>query len=265
MYKNIDYCYPEGKIKALTMSYDAGSIHDRRLIEIFNRHSIKGSFHIYTGSLGKSDTVSVEEVSSLYAGHEVSCHTETHPFLERVPGMEITRQIMYNKERLEQLCGYVVRGLSYPYGTYDDRTIKIASSLGIRYARRGRNKNWFAVPSDFMTWEPTCHHKDGIADKLERFKKTTLPMSLFCVWGHSYEFENDGNWDVIENFCAAAESLDSTWFATCIEICDYINAMRCCEMSSDRSMLYNPSAISVWVAVDGKPIECRGGACTRLF
>ena len=34
--------FPDGKQFALTTSYDDGSIHDERLISIFNKHGIKG-------------------------------------------------------------------------------------------------------------------------------------------------------------------------------------------------------------------------------
>ena len=33
----------------------------------------------------------------------------------------------------------------------------------------------------------------------------------------------------------------------------------------DRSMLYNPSAVSIWVEVDGQLIECKGGQSTKIF
>ena len=33
------FVYPEGKSKALTMSYDDGVVADRRLVEIFNHYS----------------------------------------------------------------------------------------------------------------------------------------------------------------------------------------------------------------------------------
>ena len=44
-------CFPGGKHKALTMSYDDGKTQDRRLVEIFNRYGIKGTFHL-TGGTG---------------------------------------------------------------------------------------------------------------------------------------------------------------------------------------------------------------------
>ena len=42
-------CYPGGKFKALTFSYDDGTIHDRRLVEIFNQNGCKGTFHLNSG------------------------------------------------------------------------------------------------------------------------------------------------------------------------------------------------------------------------
>ena len=38
-------CFPGGKHKVLTMSYDDGKLEDRRLISIFNKYGIKGTFH----------------------------------------------------------------------------------------------------------------------------------------------------------------------------------------------------------------------------
>ena len=37
--------YPGGKIKALTFSYDDGVRFDGKLIEIFNRYGMKGTFN----------------------------------------------------------------------------------------------------------------------------------------------------------------------------------------------------------------------------
>ena len=48
-FKTIYTCFPQGKHKVLTMSYDDGKIFDRKLIEIFNKYGIKGTFHLNTG------------------------------------------------------------------------------------------------------------------------------------------------------------------------------------------------------------------------
>ena len=78
-------CFPGGKHKALTMSYDDGRTQDRRLIDIFNQNGIKGTFHLNSGLFDRGDRVLPEEIPSLYQGHEVACHTVTHPTIARCP------------------------------------------------------------------------------------------------------------------------------------------------------------------------------------
>ena len=67
-------CYPGGKHKALTMSYDDGKVQDRRLVALFNQYGIKGTFHLNSGLLNDPNRVQPEEFPALYAGHEVACH-----------------------------------------------------------------------------------------------------------------------------------------------------------------------------------------------
>lgn len=256
--------YPQGKLRALTMSYDDGRDHDRRLVEIFNRHGIKGTFHLNSGKFGREGYITADEVAALYAGHEVSVHTLTHPFLELTATEEAVYEVMEDRRNLEALVGYPVRGMSYPFGTYNEKVINQLRGLGIVYSRTTKATNGFGIPDDFLTWHPTCHHKGDIMAKLEGFRKRHWPGALLYIWGHSYEYANDDNWQLIEDFCAAAGGDEKTWYATNIEIYDYVMAQRALTLSADRTMAYNPSAISVWVGVDGEPVECRAGVVTRF-
>ena len=43
--------YPGGKAKALTFCYDDGVRFDGKLIEIFNRHGMKGTFNLNAACL----------------------------------------------------------------------------------------------------------------------------------------------------------------------------------------------------------------------
>ena len=71
-------CFPGGKFKVLTMSYDDGKLEDRQLISIFNKHGIKGTFHINSGMFAQEIRIKPDEFSTLYKGHEIACHTLTH-------------------------------------------------------------------------------------------------------------------------------------------------------------------------------------------
>lgn len=256
--------YPGGKTRALTMSYDDGRDHDRRLVEIFNRNGIKGTFHLNSSRLGLDHYVTAEEVATLYAGHEVSVHTLTHPFLELTTTEELVWEVMEDRRNLEALVGYPVRGMSYPYGTWNQKVVDQLRALGIVYSRTTQPTNNFITPDNFLTWHPTCKHTGGIMTKLEAFRTCRWPGSLFYVWGHSFEFANDNNWDLIEEFCAAAGGDEDTWYATNIEIYDYVMAQRALTLSADRTMAYNPSAVSVWLSVDKTPVECKPGVVTKF-
>jgi len=98
-------CYPGGKHKALTMSYDDGKVQDRRLIEIFNRYGIRGTFHLNSGLFDRDERIDPAEIPTLYAGHEVACHTVTHPTIARCPLPEVAREVLDDRAALEKYTG----------------------------------------------------------------------------------------------------------------------------------------------------------------
>ena len=63
--KNIYICFPGGKHKVLTMSYDDGKIDDYRLVSIFNENGIKGTFHL-NSQLPMKERIPVSEYKKLY-------------------------------------------------------------------------------------------------------------------------------------------------------------------------------------------------------
>lgn len=100
--KQIDFRFwPEGKTKALTMSYDDGMVEDRKLVEIFNRYGIRGTFHLNSGTFQNDRHIDAGEVASLYNGHEVSVHTLTHPDLTNIPFTELVKEVCEDRKNLE--------------------------------------------------------------------------------------------------------------------------------------------------------------------
>ena len=45
--------FPEGKAKALALSYDDGVQSDRQLVELLNAHGLRGTFHIHSAELDR--------------------------------------------------------------------------------------------------------------------------------------------------------------------------------------------------------------------
>lgn len=242
--------FPEGRSKTLTMSYDDGRIHDKRLVEIFNKYGIKGTFHLNSGWMDPELVKMREEAVKLYEGHEIATHSLTHPTLTRLSDTALVTEILEDRKNLEKLTGRIIRGHSYPNGAYNENVKQILKSLGIVYARAVSSTNDFEMPEDFMEWHPTCHHSaPDLMEKakwLVEFNKAQY-LKLFYVWGHSYEFDRDNSWGVIEEFCEYMSGHDDIWYATNIEIVDYMKAARGLIWSADGSHVYNPYACDVWI------------------
>lgn len=267
-------CFPGGRHKALTLSYDDGKIADRRLVEILNRHGLKASFNLNGDKFGRDGRIERGEVAGLYQGHEIAAHSLTHPTLSRCPREIMVQQIFDDRRRLEDLAGYPVRGFAYPNGQHTPDLHRLLPELGIAYARTIDSNGQFLLPTQPMAWHPTCHHKDRLLERAEAFlaRQKSQYLDLFYLWGHSYEFDNDNNWDVIEQFSALMSGHDDIWYASNIDIIDYLDAAQRLRLTARGDVVHNPSAISVWVRYDKHddhaqhPVICEvpPGATIRL-
>lgn len=258
--------FPGGKHKALTMSYDDGRVEDRKLVSILNRHGIRGTFHLNSGLMGSGDRIGAEEAAELYNGHEVSAHTVTHPTIERCPNEALIVEIMEDRKRLEGIAGYPVRGMSYPNGSYNRRIKELLPHLGIEYARTVSATGGFGMPDDWHEWHPTCHHNKGMMELAKAFAdlKKTQYLYLMYVWGHSYEFSNDGSWSLMEEFCSFIGGREDIWYATNIEIVDYMKAFGQLKFTADCSFVRNPNAQTIWLVADSRIVEVKGGCSATL-
>lgn len=258
--------FPNNTRKALTMSYDDGKTPDRRLVEIFNQYGIRGTFHVNYGLLPRPERIEPEEVATLYKGHEVSAHGLTHQSLSISPNENIIREVMEDRKGLESLVGYPVRGMSYPNGLYDDRVVDILKSCGIEYCRVVETTKSFAIPRDFLRWHGTCHHNQGLLELGDAFLEQPYKNRphLMYVWGHSYEFDRDENWDIIEIFCKKMSGREDIWYCTNIEFVDYMNALKALRFSADCSLVYNPTALDLWISIDEEPVKIPKGETIRL-
>jgi hypothetical protein len=89
-------------------------------------------------------------------------------------------------------------------------------------------------------------------------------MPLFYVWGHSFEFERNDNWNLIEEFCKEVSQDETVWYATNVEIMDYIKAMRNLKFTVDQKKIINLSSIAVWIGIDGQPVKIEPGQSIHL-
>lgn len=258
--------FPNGGHKAVVFSFDDGRTHDRRLVETMNRYGLKGTFHLNSGAFGREGYVTADEIAELYKGHEVSAHTVTHPFLEQSPMDQVAEEILSDRAALESLVGYPVRGMSYPYGTYNDQVVGALPALGIEYSRTVQSHGGFGMPEDPLRWHPTCHHKTMV-EKAEEFIKLESKYNrwqLLFIWGHSYEFENDNNWELMDRVGEILGGQEGLWHATMAEVLAYRDAALSLRFSVDRTFVNNPASTDVWISVDGESTVIPAGRTISL-
>ena len=264
------YRFPGGHTKAVVMSYDDGSEHDRRLVDIFNAYGVRGTFHLNSSRLGDDYYIARGEVGTLYQGHEVSCHTRNHRELTQLSDHDARLEIETDRQDLESLAGYPVRGLAYPYGTYDDRIVSLISELGLRYARTANDTHGFGIPSDVLRLPTTCHHNRmaECADALLGSQSSGL--ELMIVWGHSFELDGfmsadpSKDWTYMETVCRRLQDSAAIWFATLIEAVDYLNALRRAAASHTDALITNPTDLPIWLHAGDHDIELPPGASVDL-
>lgn len=272
--------FPGGKARALTLSYDDGVIQDIRLTEILKKHGIKCTFNINAGLFPAEDTVFPKEqihrrlkrseVLETYNSDlfEAACHGYTHPWLEQCDPANAVDEVMQDRNELEALFGRPIQGMAYPMGTFNDRVVQILSDCGIRYCRTTVSTEDFNIPSDWLRMPATCHHKNKrlmeLADQFLAPSRYPLPR-LFYLWGHSYEFDNDNNWDVIEQFAEKMAGHEDIFYGTNMEIYNTWLDFTRLESTADGHLVYNPSFRTVWFADRfGRTYEVKSGETLHL-
>lgn len=238
--------FKDGKRKIVTFSYDDGPANDPRLVALLNKYNMKGSFHLNGKNYLKVDEAGLKKIADTYAGHEISCHTLRHGWPTLMPDISVLNEAIEDRRILEKIAGYPVIGMSYPFGDYDAKRIDILKNCGIVYSRTVRSTGGFAIPEDFMAWHPTCHHNGALA-LCESFFNSRPARPLFYIWGHSYEFDTEEKWEYMEKVVSTLANKEDIWYATNIEIYDYVMAQRTLKISVDERTFTNPTCTDVWV------------------
>ncbi len=266
--------FPGHRELAFTLSYDDGAPADSRLVDMFNRYGLKATFNLNGGKANEVGRLPIEEVKALYLpnGHEVAVHGSHHYSLGEITDTMVLQEIFDNRRALENTFGVIVKGMAYANGSVNDRVVELLKDCGINYARTVVSTEKFDIPTDWLRLPATCHHKNP---RLMQLAETFLqggnkrhffyhqPL-FFYVWGHSYEFDRDDNWEMMENFCKFIGGREDIWYATNGEIYDYVKAYDSLIYSADGALVKNPTCIDVYIQFLGKPHVVPAGKTVAL-
>lgn len=226
----------DGKLKALTFSFDDGVTQDIRFIDILNKYNLKCTFNINSELLGKEGRLTGDygsvnhtkvnkcDVKSIYQGHEIAVHTLTHPRLTVLDDSEIIRQVEQDRLNLSDIAGYEVIGMAYPCGGVNNNEHVadiIKNNTGVKYSRTITSVNNFDLQDNLYRFNPSVYHID--IDKMFELANEFISLKadtpkIFYIWGHSYELDIYNSWDRFEEFCQLISNKSDIFYGTNKEI-----------------------------------------------
>ena len=87
---------------------------------------------------------------------------------------------------------------------------------------------------------------------------------LFYLWGHSFEFNNDNNWEVIEEFAKKVANREDVWYCTNVELYDYVKAFERLEFSVDGKIIANHSDKDLYLSYYGQKVLVKACGVTKI-
>lgn len=143
-------CYPVTKLASIAIDVDsirshlqgygvadADDIHSAyviavpRILELFARHSVVATFFLVADE-AKEHAAIVRSIVS--AGHEVACHSLTHPVPFEVEQSDVVyREIIQARTLLEELTGQAVKGFRAPSWCGGDALLESLAKAGYLY------------------------------------------------------------------------------------------------------------------------------------
>ena len=280
--------FPGGKQKAVTFSYDDGVTQDIRLADMFDKYGVKGTFNINSGRLGLSEdirpTLTADQIREhiLAKGHEVALHGANHVATALASPTLCIGEIYECRKELERVFDTFVRGMAYAdsgvkifaNGNNYETVKNILTYSGVAYSRTTSGDNdRFELPQELYAWIPTAHHNNpSLFDWIDKFNsigydtvraKLNKP-ALMYIWGHSYEFDDKNNWERMEEILDKLSGKGDVWYATNIEIVDYMNAYSLLRFNTEETKVYNPTATTVWFVADFKTYKVEPGETIKI-
>lgn len=284
MGKNYSFMrFPNFKLRALTFSFDDGMVEDVWLVNLFKKYGMKGTFNLNScvfdmteepkpnaGRLRLSKTQLVELFKD--SGMEVAVHGVNHLSLAEMPTTTMIRDVLEDRIKLENAFGGVVNGMAYANGSFSDEVVEVLKACDIKYARTVESTLKFDIPHDWLRMPATCHFRNGKLNELtDAFLEDYPPTHyikktprLFYVWGHSYELREMDCYDVMEQFAERVGGRDDVWYATNIEVYNYVKAFDSLVYSANRGAVYNPSALDVYLFWFGQEVLVLAGKTVDL-
>lgn len=195
--------------KKIAVTFDAAwSAEDTdTLLSILKKHNAKATVY----AVGEWVTRNPDSVKKFYdAGHEIANHSATHASFSQINREEIKKEITDCNTAIEKITGEAPKTVRAPSGDYDNNSIEVAESLGMKMIQWDVDSlDWKLLSVDEMYArvtgkvqngsivlfhngiENTPEALDKILTKLEKDGYEFVTVSELIYWD-DYEIDHTG-------------------------------------------------------------------------
>ena len=203
--------------KYFLLSFDDGTVWDRRFVELLNKYGMKATFNLNSGlenfvwyydNRYPITRQILANTLQQYRGHEVASHSLHHHWLNSLTPPQLAREVGEDAAALKELFDLNEIGFGVPFTACGEREIKIIRKF-VRYIRLSEMSEAFALPEDpYHIPIHGLYNDADIREKIARFADCGLEDAVFVMAGHSYEFEVLNHWEYIEDLLQYIRSFD---------------------------------------------------------
>ena len=204
-------------MKYVIISIDDGTIYDKKVIEVLNRHKIKGTFNLNSGLNDfvwyKGDRpvrrFILQDNVDVYNGHEVASHSLTHPHLTDLDNDQIAFEVGVDKENLEKTFNRPITSFAFPFHDFEERVLnRIKEINGFSAIRLSIFDKTFKFPEDPYHIKITSLDIHETQELFPKFLEDK-DAELYVFVAHSYDIEFDNTYDLLDKFCEMIEKSDA--------------------------------------------------------
>lgn len=208
--------------KYFLLSFDDGTVYDKRLVALLNRYGIPGTFNLNSGledfvwefQGNRVVRQHLADTVAQYQGHEIASHSRTHPHLEALPPPALRREVEEDCAVLKHVFGVRELGFAVPFTVCGEREIHLIRRF-VRYIRLSEYADDFALPEDpYHIPIHALYHDANVREKIAEFAASDLQDGLFVLAGHSYELEFLNHWDDMEALIQYIRTFDFIFLTT---------------------------------------------------
>ncbi|MDQ0898785.1 peptidoglycan/xylan/chitin deacetylase (PgdA/CDA1 family) [Paenibacillus sp. V4I7] len=164
--------------RPVLLTFDDGYANNAEVaLPILQRHRFPATLFLSPGFIGQPGYLSWPQVQELSAaGWDIAPHGLTHPHLTQLSVEQQREEITESRRRIEQALGKSVDVFAYPFGEYNEETLKILKEAAYRYAFTTKEGYASSNQSPYELSRIVVHGEDDFATWVQKLTASLVSL-----------------------------------------------------------------------------------------